>query len=119
MSENIRLIHRVVGTKHVYTSPDVPELHVSHADKATAYKSVGPAIQMLKDMKARAVDRRKNMDWHDIETAPRDGKRVLVCDAFGNVECAEFIHGEWRDPYSDPLLDPPTHWMPLPDAPTP
>ncbi len=34
--ETVRLVHRVVGAKHVFTSPDVPELHVSHADYETA-----------------------------------------------------------------------------------
>ncbi len=52
-TENIRLKHRVVGTKHVFTSPDVPELHVSHADRDKAYESIQSALDMFARMKAR------------------------------------------------------------------
>lgn len=51
--EDIKLVHRVVGTKHVYTSPDVPELHVSHRDQATARESVQPALDALQRVKDR------------------------------------------------------------------
>ena len=59
--------------------------------------------------------------WRDIETAPRDGTKVLVA-----VQHSGLV---WRlvartlDGYGDWYSDPgkyhivPTHWMPLPDAP--
>ncbi len=55
--ENIRLVHRVVGTKHVFTSPDVPELHISHADKDVAYASLQPALDALAAVKTRVSAR--------------------------------------------------------------
>lgn len=51
--ENITIVHRVVGKKHVVTSPDVPELHVSHFDEVTARETVQPALDAL----ARVQDR--------------------------------------------------------------
>ena len=54
---DIRLVHRVVGRKHVITSPDVPELHVSHADEAIALANVQPALNVLGQIKARNAAR--------------------------------------------------------------
>ena len=55
--EDIKLVHRVVGAKHVFTSPDVPELHISHADQKTAFESVQPALDLLEQMKRRFAAR--------------------------------------------------------------
>ncbi len=60
--EDIRLVHRVVGTKHVFTSPDVPELHISHADERVAYQNIQPALDLLDQMKQRIEARRRVRD---------------------------------------------------------
>ena len=60
--EDIELVHRVVGTKHVFTSPDVPELHISHADRQAAYDSIQPALDLLEQVKQRIEARRKLRD---------------------------------------------------------
>jgi hypothetical protein len=60
--EDIRLVHRVVGTKHVFTSPDVPELHISHADKQMAFENVQPALDLLDEMKQRIEARKRVRD---------------------------------------------------------
>ena len=61
------------------------------------------------------------MTWQPIETAPKDGREVLV---FGNnsYAVASFDGEEWRDygdigwagMYGDD--NQPTHWMPLPSG---
>jgi hypothetical protein len=66
------------------------------------------------------------MDWQPIETAPKDGAKILVCSTDGRgldariVRWEEYagpgqwytVHGEayWRE-------DDFTHWMPLPPPP--
>ncbi len=68
------------------------------------------------------------MNWQPIETAPKDGRRIIVsCD--GRVRTAYWTdNGEARRPkpywYYDSAMgvkwvrnNPPTHWMPLPEPP--
>lgn len=49
----VRIEHRIVGTQHVFTSPDVPGLFVAHADREKAERDVPAAIEMLKWMHER------------------------------------------------------------------
>lgn len=54
------------------------------------------------------------MDWQPIETAPRDGTKVL---GFGS-EGVEIMHYERiQSHYYTEAQGQPTHWMPLPDGP--
>jgi hypothetical protein len=57
-------------------------------------------------------------DWQPIETAPKDGTRVLIyepnTEEGGSVLLGKYEDGQWHD------LDfnrNPTHWMPLPEPP--
>ncbi len=65
-AEDIRLEHRVIGTKHVFTSPDVPELHISHADEATARADIQPALDALDRIKQRIEARRVQAKLLDV-----------------------------------------------------
>jgi hypothetical protein len=56
-AKDIRLVCRKIGTKHVVTSPDVPELHLSHADEGVALADVQPALDALDRMRIRMVAR--------------------------------------------------------------
>lgn len=70
------------------------------------------------------------MDWQPIETAPKDGRTILVFDD-GEVVTVKWRYddrwgGAWGSEdyiqdgsiYDDALIaHSPTHWMPLPDPP--
>lgn len=62
-------------------------------------------------------------EWQPIETAPKDGTKVILCEADqpSDVCMGWFMEGEWRD-YGDLGCNgmcnyEPTHWMPLPIVP--
>ncbi len=67
--------------------------------------------------------------WMDISTAPKDGTAILVCVTYslGGDEWQTDMWVDWRQgPYEWPMWKervdipaPPTHWQPLPSAPTP
>lgn len=71
-------------------------------------------------------------EWQPIETAPKDGTKILVACAYGGVEISEWcelerFHWEhvdgnlWRKVEEEPSCfwnsNHPTHWMPLPPPP--
>lgn len=67
-------------------------------------------------------------EWQPIETAPKDGRRILVSEAnyVDSIGCAYWSYSkEWKEEgwYSSACCDDitmffPTHWMPLPPPPT-
>lgn len=69
------------------------------------------------------------MEWQTIETAPKDGTRILVScvyDVDGDAHSHEWVDwwgsdDEWEGwldfPKEIPAPFPPTHWMPLPPLP--
>ena len=57
------------------------------------------------------------MDWQPIETAPKDGTRVIVLEGDGDVSLADFYDGRWFYSVAHDEMFDPTHWMPLPDPP--
>jgi len=48
-----RIEHRVVAGQHVFTSPDLPELIVAHADYETARADVEPVLATIRAIKQR------------------------------------------------------------------
>lgn len=64
-------------------------------------------------------------EWQPIETAPKDGTRILLC-----LDCLEVCIGSWNSTALDgprweddslesmPFILEPTHLMPLPEHPT-
>ena len=54
--------------------------------------------------------------WQPIETAPVNSLILAFCPGVGQV-VAEMWCGDWTDIFGDHYLSP-THWMPLPAAPT-
>lgn len=66
--------------------------------------------------------------WQPIETAPKNGTRVLIAfPEYGvgprlNIAAAEYVEyaQAWRDsPDDEDAYFPPTHWLPLPAGPLP
>ncbi len=55
--------------------------------------------------------------WHPIETAPKDGTRILIFfPAHSYIEVGCFWEGYWTDDNGDVTV-PPTHWQPIPPPP--
>lgn len=69
---------------------------------------------------ARLVEARV---WQPIETAPKDGTVILVCELEDDfVTIGKFNEGHWNGVdhgvhINSGLRIAPTHWMPLPDKP--
>lgn len=80
-----------------------------------------PAETIL-NAEAEAKDRaaaRARDDWQPIETAPKDGTRVLVWHPYWNAaSTAQWYGTDWRIVYDlKPFVSQPTHWRPLPAPP--
>ena len=61
-------------------------------------------------------------EWHKINSAPRDGSRILVYNPAVGVYSSNFEEGEFPLRYWDYegiWFPKPTHWMPLPASPQP
>lgn len=72
-------------------------------------------------------------EWKPIETAPKDGTRILVLTMYGDIECADWyvfttpryegvkddLYRRVEDKTSEGwnCSSSPTHWMPLPEPP--
>ncbi len=53
-------------------------------------------------------------DWQTIETAPKDGTRILIfCGSHACTFVGQWIKGQWVGA----RYNTPTHWMPLPEPP--
>lgn len=63
------------------------------------------------------------MDWQPMETAPKDGKLIIVCLKTGNVWCdVRWVKrkraGErWEHLSLGALPSQPKYWMPIPSDP--
>lgn len=64
------------------------------------------------------------MEWQPIESAPKDGSRVIIYDPDIPSEkgiVTEALFDSWRETWTDTvetyLRYNPTHWMPLPEPP--
>jgi hypothetical protein len=61
----------------------------------------------------------ESQQWQPIETAPKDGKRILVFCSHSNmtIETCWLENSGFGWWWNTHHLNPPTHWMPLPKPP--
>lgn len=92
--------------------PDCPEWELLAYEATLAEWEDAERADWLQRVEAAAPK------WQPIETAPRDGTRVLICwQDTGVVESAEYRKGAgWTGAACFWIRDP-SHWMPLPGAP--
>ena len=60
------------------------------------------------------------MKWGPIDTAPQDGRFVLLFDPDPNIQefwIAQYDDGRWWIQDREYTAYAPTHWMPLPEPP--
>jgi hypothetical protein len=59
--------------------------------------------------------------WQPIETAPRDGTELMLCDRDGSVYTGSYEAPYWWiDQWMPPMMDrDPPYWMHLPEPPKP
>ncbi len=61
-------------------------------------------------------------EWHPIETAPKDGREVLIHGKGGMIKVCWRDGDDWNwatDGTFVSAIYKPTHWMPLPEPPSP
>ena len=104
--------------------------HVAFLGESVSPEEVSKVVAELNAAHPQATE----PAWRPIETAPKDGTRILVCkakdvdgnpmgDSFGLfVQRAEWWEGDGWIVYCSLVHEPqcffdPTHWMPLPAAP--
>lgn len=84
--------------------------------------------ELLRNAPALIAAARKGlaMEWRDIDMAPKDGSDILICNVFGaatgygpQVGWYSPASSAWFNTFGGKSVFRPSHWMPLPKAPTP
>mgnify|MGYP006935484892 CR=1 FL=1 len=82
-------------------------------------------LAALRSERVRGEESMRDRAWQPIETAPKDGTRILVCGPDKNGSQYQDVTGwprnwtgDWPTTYMAYAAGPPTHWMPLPVLPT-
>ena len=100
-----------------------------YTSEITTYKPLHRAVGYVReDLYRAAKDElarlREAQAWQPIETAPRDGTQFLALwphpdhDEKSSEIRTWYWEERWLNPYESSLYTPPpTHWMPLPEAP--
>jgi hypothetical protein len=74
-------------------------------------------LERKKLSEAAALSYQTPLSWRDIETAPKDGKDVLLANDEG-LHVGWWSMNEWRYKNFYVSIKSPTHWQPLPEPPT-
>lgn len=84
--------------------------------RPTAYPGHSVSQDFIEDIRAVLAER----TWQPIETAPKDGTRLLLYGFPDGAFTGEWEFDSWRMEPGFEAVDRdrwPTHWMPLPEAP--
>lgn len=104
------------ATKAAEEILDTFAVEVIHQHPVTTEPESPSAIEL-----AAIIDRHTAQQWLPIESAPRDGTRILILSECG-VHEGEFANSRvWHSRRGDGsafFIHEPTHWMPLPETPT-
>lgn len=68
---------------------------------------------------ARIAELEASQQWQPIETAPKNGTRILTYSPKDNEYCWKIEINKWKHSawQASPSMCQPTHWMPLPAPP--
>ena len=106
---------------------DQHTMELCYHDVAGSYYRSGDVDERIKRLRAemdklRAETERLRamMEWRPIESAPWDGGDMLV---YNPVSCEMFVayqteSGRWSFAVGHVMKNDPSHWIPLPPAPT-
>jgi len=99
------------------------EAQLAEANDRVHYAEGTAALAMKHrdDAESALAAARRAREWLPIETAPKDGTRVLVADIDIWMTCARFLpcNQYWiEDAASGLKLNDPTHWKPAPSPPS-
>jgi len=90
-----------------YDGERLPPGHLAHSASYDDVRRLRDECEALRRAQA----------WNPIDTAPRDGSRILLW--LPNHAPGRVVVGAWSFDYLEPEFWHPTHWMPLPKGPTP
>lgn len=89
-------------------------------EAAEAYCAANRHLSSEDYFLAGVLAERAKRTWQPIETAPKDGTMVLACWAGSGIHpiVSRWLKNSerWTHPFNKPV-NPPTHWMPLPEPP--
>lgn len=92
------------------------EVNEQRTERLRALKQRDDAQAALQAAEGEVVRLREERAWRPIETAPKDGTRVLLWAPHWATALTGWTYGQdaWQDARHDAHVKPPSHWMPLP-----
>lgn len=99
--------------------PNGTSIPLSCADEIAARQLMSAAADEITSLRTELAALRESVEWREIETAPKDGTRVILATiSDGDVDSSS---GYWTDHNGGGWVRfmpwQPTHWLPLPPIP--
>ena len=106
----------------VYKGSGRTPIELLQSENASLRQQLAEAQERSSDIAGCYNRLLEEVKWQPIETAPKDGRKILVCSNIGFIAFARwkviFGEGNWNT-MGGGITQPDdiTHWMPLPKAP--